>query len=87
MEMTSLTISLPESVRDYIASYIQNGDFSTPSDYLRSLVREEQKRHEEAKLESMLLEALNTEGAIEMTSQYWQTKRQNFRASLQENQS
>jgi len=85
MEMTSLTISLPESVRDYIVSRVQNSDFSTPSDYLRSLVREEQKRHEEAKLESMLLEALNTEGAIEMTPQYWQTKRQNFRARLQEN--
>jgi antitoxin ParD1/3/4 len=80
MEMTSLNISLPESLRAYIESRVQSGDFSTTSDYLWSLVREEQKRHEEAKLENMLLEALNTEGAIEMTPQYWQAKRQNFRA-------
>jgi antitoxin ParD1/3/4 len=83
MAMTSLNISIPESLSDYIESRVQDGHFSTASDYFYAVVREEQKRHEEAKLEKMLLDALETEDSIEVTPQYWKTKRQNLQARFQ----
>jgi hypothetical protein len=36
--------------------------------------------YEEAKLETILLEALETQESIEVTPQYWQNKRQNLQA-------
>jgi antitoxin ParD1/3/4 len=83
MAMTSLNISIPESLSNYIESRVQDGHFTTASDYFHALVREEQKRHEEDKLEKILLEALETEDSIEVTPQYWQTKRQNLQARFQ----
>ncbi len=55
MAMTSLNISIPKSLSDYIESRVQDGHFSTASDYFYELVREEQRCHEEAKLETMLV--------------------------------
>jgi hypothetical protein len=39
--------------------------------------------YEGAKLETMIVEALETEESIEITPQYWQTKRQNIRSRFQ----
>jgi hypothetical protein len=39
--------------------------------------------YEEAKLETMIVEALETEESIEITPQYWQTKRQNLQSRFQ----
>jgi antitoxin ParD1/3/4 len=85
MEMTSLNVSLPKAMKDYIEARVQEGTFSTPSEYVRSLIREEQKRLETAKLESLLLEALESDGAaIEITPEYWEAKRQGLIHRLQE---
>jgi antitoxin ParD1/3/4 len=43
--MTSLNISLPESMRLYIEARVRNGAFSTPSEFIRTLSREDEKRH------------------------------------------
>jgi hypothetical protein len=39
--------------------------------------------YEEAKLETIIVEALETEESIEITPQYWQTKRQNLQSRFQ----
>ncbi len=83
MAMTSLNISIPTSLSDYIESRVQDGHFSTASDYFYGLVREEQRCYEEAKLETMLMEALEVEESIEITPQYWQAKRQNLQSRFQ----
>jgi antitoxin ParD1/3/4 len=87
MAMTSLNISIPKSLSDYIESRVQDGHFSTASDYFYGLIREEQRCHEEAKLETMLMEALKVEESIEITPQYWQTKRQNLQSRFQSSNS
>jgi antitoxin ParD1/3/4 len=52
-----------------------DGGFSTPSEYIRSLVREDQKRRAEEKLAALLLEGLNSGAPIEITPAYWEKKR------------
>jgi len=39
MDKATLTISLPRSMKDFIASKLREGRFSTPSEYIRSLTR------------------------------------------------
>lgn len=75
MAMTSLNISLPESLKDYVEKQVAQGGYSTPSEYLRELLRQDQKRRAEEKLEALLLEGLESGPAIEVTAEYLQEKR------------
>jgi len=42
MEKTTLTISLPRTMKEFIETKLQDGRFSTPSEYIRSLIRDDQ---------------------------------------------
>jgi len=42
MGNTSLTISLPRTMKDFIEAKVREGRFSTPSEYIRSLIRDAQ---------------------------------------------
>ena len=44
MSNTSLHISLPEALRDFIQERVKEGAYSTPSDYIRALVRADRER-------------------------------------------
>jgi antitoxin ParD1/3/4 len=56
--MTTLTISLPESLKAFIDSQIATKGYGNVSEYVRSLLRDAQAREEDARLESLLLEGL-----------------------------
>ena len=55
---------------------VKEGGYSTPSEYVRALLREDQKRRAEEKLEAFLLEGLNSGKPIDVTPEYWEKKRQ-----------
>jgi antitoxin ParD1/3/4 len=76
MDMSSLNISLPQPMKDFIEQRVQADNYSTPSEYVRALIREDQKREEERKLETMLLESLQSGDSIDVTPEYWEKKRQ-----------
>jgi len=42
--MTSLNISLPEALKEYIEGQVASGDWSTPSEYVRELIRQDKER-------------------------------------------
>jgi antitoxin ParD1/3/4 len=87
MEMTSLNISLPRAMKEYIETQVQEGTFSTPSEYMRALVCEDQKRHQEKKLESLLLESLESGEPVDITPEFWEQRRQALMKRMQERQS
>ncbi len=68
--MTTITISLPESMKEFIDREVSNGGFGTVSEYVRALLREDQKRKANERLETLLLEGLQSE-ASEMTEEDW----------------
>ena len=39
MTTASLHVSLPETLKDYVAERVREGAFSNPSDYVRALIR------------------------------------------------
>lgn len=57
--MTSLNISLPEQLKSYVESQVEKGDYGTPSEYVRELIRCDKERRAE-RLEAALLEALHS---------------------------
>lgn len=73
--MTSLNISLPQSLKDFVEEQVKAGGYSTPSEYMRELLRQDQKRRAKEKLEAMLLEGINSGTPIEVNDEYWERKR------------
>ena len=56
MPMTSLNISLPEALKTYVKGQVASGDWGTPSEYIRELIRQDKERRL-ASLEQSLLAA------------------------------
>ena len=42
--MTSLNISLPEALKEYVQGQVASGDWGTPSEYVRELIRQDKER-------------------------------------------
>ncbi|MCY7384736.1 MAG: type II toxin-antitoxin system ParD family antitoxin [Microcoleus sp.] len=73
--MTTLNISLPESMRDFISEQVAKGGYSTTSEYIRHLIRQELERVAKIQLETLLLEGLDSGESIEITDEWWEQKR------------
>src|SRR5687767_3362669 len=69
--VTSMNISLPESLRDFVDTQVQKGGFSSASEYVRQLIRAAQ---ESAETEAKLLKAIERGGRVELTDEYWKVK-------------
>ncbi len=59
MTMNSLNISLPDPLKAYVEDRVASGDFGTPSEFIRNLIRQD-KEHRRSKLETELLDALQS---------------------------
>lgn len=68
--MSSVNISLPDSLRVFAERRTEEQGYGTVSDYFRDLVLKDQKQQGEASLEKLLLEGLNSGDSIEVTSEY-----------------
>jgi len=42
--MTSLNISLPEALKQYVEGQVASGDWGTPSEFIRELIRQDKER-------------------------------------------
>jgi antitoxin ParD1/3/4 len=60
MAMTSLNISLPQQLKAYVESQVAGGEYGTPSEYMRDLIRRD-KELQLVKLEERLLKALSSD--------------------------
>jgi len=56
--MTTVTISLPDSLKAFIDAQLTTKGFGNVSEYFRSLLREAQAKEQDARLEALLLEGL-----------------------------
>lgn len=59
MAMTSLNISLPDPLKAYIEERVASGDYGTPSEFVRNLIRQD-KEQRRSRIETELLDALQT---------------------------
>jgi antitoxin ParD1/3/4 len=73
-------------MRAYVEDLVANGGYSSISEYFRELVRLDQKRKAQERLESMLLEGLNSGAATEMTQQDWEDIRKKVQEKVAKRQ-
>ena len=79
--MQSMNISLPEPLKEFVDREIASGRYSSASEYMRELIRGDEKRKAEQRLETLLLEGLRGE-ETEMTRDDWSEMRKTALAQL-----
>ncbi|MGL4882939.1 MAG: type II toxin-antitoxin system ParD family antitoxin [Waterburya sp.] len=73
--MTTLNISLPDDLQAFIDEQIAKGEYSTASEYISHLICQARKQAEQKRLETLLLEGLESGEAIEVNDDWWEEKR------------
>lgn len=81
--MQSMNISLPDSLKQFVDGQIAQGRYSSVSEYMRELIRADEKRKAEEHLEAKLLEGLNSPES-ELTPADWSAIRKEALAKLEE---
>ena len=67
--MSTMNISLPETLKSFVDSQVSEGDYTSSSEYMRELLRKEQDR---VKLRRLLMDGLESELIEEpMDSKYF----------------
>ena len=69
--MTTVTISLPESLKEFVDHQLAKKGYGNVSEYFRTLLRAAQEADEEARLEVLLVEGLAGGDDLPLTPQFW----------------
>jgi antitoxin ParD1/3/4 len=80
--MQSMNISLPDPLKKFVDGQIAEGRYSSVSEYVRDLIRADERRKAEDRLEALLLEGLNTE-ETELTKDDWSAIRRDALAKIE----
>jgi antitoxin ParD1/3/4 len=73
--MTTVTISLPDSLKEFVDTQVATKGYGNVSEYFRSLLREAQQNEADARLEALLLEGLASGDPIPVTKEFWDNLR------------
>lgn len=72
MSTATLHISLSDTLKRRVKERVEEEHFSNPSDYVRTLIREDLKRRDERRLEKMLLEGLASGPGVTVGTPEWE---------------
>jgi len=73
--VTTLNVSLPDSLRRFVEEQVERGGFSTTSEYIRHLIRQARESEAFVRLENLLLEGLHSGPAEPITRSQWDALR------------
>ena len=64
--MTTVNISLPDSMRDFINEQLEKGGYSTTSEYIRHLIRQDLEKVQKSRIEKCPTQTIpfHTQGLI-----------------------
>ena len=69
--MTTVSISLPESLKTFVDRQVRSKGYGNVSEYFRGLLREAQERESQAKLEGLLLQGIESGEDIKIDREFW----------------
>ncbi len=69
--MTTMNISLPDEMKAFVESRLTQDGYASASEYLRALIREDQRRKAKQELEAKFREALESGPSTPMTREDW----------------
>src|SRR5215831_21068449 len=70
--MQTMNISLPDPLKDFVDDQVSSGRYSSVSEYVRELIREDERRKAQSKLEALLIEGIDSGESTELTRQDWE---------------
>jgi antitoxin ParD1/3/4 len=68
---STMNVALPEPMRAYVAKRVESGQFGNTSEYVRELIRRDQREQDIARLRAMVEEGLASGPARADTSEDW----------------
>jgi antitoxin ParD1/3/4 len=80
--MDTMNIALPESMKQYVQERVREGGYSSVSEYIRELIRADQKRKAEERIDAFLLEGSDSGPPIPVTPEYWEEKKRKLTERL-----
>ena len=81
MTTTTMNVSLPASMLEFIDAQLEAGGYSTTSEYLRELVRADQIKKAEAQLRDLLMVGLNSGPSMPTDSAFFDNLEAKVRSS------
>ncbi len=82
--MVNLNVSLTETQRDWVEAQVKAGRYGNLSEYIRALIRVDQSRAAEQRLQELLLEGLDSGPSTEVTKEFWADVRREALARARE---
>jgi antitoxin ParD1/3/4 len=76
--METVNIALPEGMKAFVQERVSEGGYSSVSEYFRDLIRADQKRRREERIDALLLEGLKSGEPVEVTPEFWEAKKRRF---------
>ncbi len=67
----NMSISLPKELKKLVKERVEKDHFGTPSDYLRSLIREDLRKRDQERLEQALLNGLDSGRGVAYGTKKW----------------
>jgi antitoxin ParD1/3/4 len=80
--METMNIALPKSMKHFVQERVSEGGYSSVSEYVRELIRIDQKRKAEERIDALLLEGLDSGEPIAVTKEYWEEKKRKLTERL-----
>jgi antitoxin ParD1/3/4 len=80
--METMNIALPESLKQFVQARVSEGGYSSVSEYVRELIRADQKHRVEERIDALLLEGLDSGAPIPVTQEYWEEKKRKLTERL-----
>jgi antitoxin ParD1/3/4 len=74
--METVSVTLPESIKQYVEDQVAKGGYGSVSDYMRHLVETDQREQARAALEAEVLKGLDSGESTPMTSEDWRAIRE-----------
>ena len=69
--MDTMNIALPEAMKQFVREQVQRGGYSSASEYIRDLIRSDQKEKARQALEEEILKGLESGKSTPMTAEDW----------------
>ncbi len=76
----TMNISLPDVMKAFVEEQVNSGGFGSASEYVRELVRRDQKERAEIRLETLLLEGIESGDPVPLNPEYRENLLRDLRA-------
>ena len=73
--METMNIALPETMKRFVRDRVSEGGYGSVSEYVRELIRADQKRKSDERIDALLIEGLESGKPIQVSQEYWAAKK------------